>query len=107
LDPPRGDTEETIHRAYALGVDVKMITGDQLLVARETARQLSMGTNILEPHGLPDFTVGDPIPKDLGTKYGELCYEADGFAQARRFARLSLRLCKTVVTGWAQPHATR
>ena len=27
LDPPRADTEETIHRAFALGVDVKMITG--------------------------------------------------------------------------------
>ena len=27
LDPPRPDTEETIQRAYALGVDVKMITG--------------------------------------------------------------------------------
>ena len=57
--------------------------GDQLLVAKETARQLSMGTNILEPHGLPDFKVGEPVPKDLGDKYGEMCYNADGFAQVR------------------------
>ncbi len=27
LDPPRPDTKETIHKAMAFGVDVKMITG--------------------------------------------------------------------------------
>lgn len=57
LDPPRADTKDTIHRAYAYGVDVKMITGDQTLIARETARQLNMGDNISEPQGLPEFKV--------------------------------------------------
>ena len=34
LDPPRADTEETIHRAFALGVDVKMITGAHTCIVR-------------------------------------------------------------------------
>jgi H+-transporting ATPase len=83
LDPPRPDTKETIHRAYMYGVDVKMITGDQLLIAKETARQLSMGDNISEATGLPEFAVGSSIPKDLATKFGNMCFEADGFAQVR------------------------
>lgn len=32
LDPPRFDTKETIHRAMSYGVEVKMITGDHLLI---------------------------------------------------------------------------
>ena len=56
----------------------------QVLIARETARQLSMGDNISEPTNLPDFNVGEDIPKDLGEKYGQACFEADGFAQVRR-----------------------
>ena len=40
LDPPRPDTKDTIDRARAFGVAVKMITGDHLLIARETARML-------------------------------------------------------------------
>ena len=50
-------------------------------MARETARTLSMGDNIVEPDGLPDFEIGQSVPKGLGSKYGQMCYEADGFAQ--------------------------
>lgn len=46
-DPPRHDTKATIEQAHRMGVDVKMITGDQRAIAIETARQLGMGTNIL------------------------------------------------------------
>jgi H+-transporting ATPase len=38
LDPPRPDTKQTIEEAREYGVSVKMITGDHLLIARETAR---------------------------------------------------------------------
>jgi magnesium-transporting ATPase (P-type) len=34
LDPPRPDTKDTIDRAHGYGVDVKMITGDHLLIAK-------------------------------------------------------------------------
>ena len=45
FDPPRHDTAETINRALNLGVPVKMVTGDALAIAKETARMLGMGTN--------------------------------------------------------------
>ena len=38
LDPPRPDTRKTIEHANAYGVTVKMITGDHILIAKETAR---------------------------------------------------------------------
>lgn len=56
-DPPREDSAETIKTAQSMGVDVKMITGDHTAIARETARQVDLGTNIisaatfLEKHG--------------------------------------------------------
>ena len=39
LDPPRFDTKQTIEEAMEMGVDVKMITGDNVLIAREVRRE--------------------------------------------------------------------
>jgi len=47
FDPPRHDSGATIAKARKMGIDVKMITGDQRAIAIETARRLGMGTNIL------------------------------------------------------------
>ncbi len=57
------------------------ITGDNVLIARETARTLGMGTNILTTEGLPEMGPNGEVPKDLGNKYGKWVLEADGFAQ--------------------------
>ncbi|GLT58310.1 hypothetical protein SLA2020_312120 [Shorea laevis] len=46
FNPPRHDSAETIRMAQILGVNVKMITGDQLAIAKETGRGLGMGTNM-------------------------------------------------------------
>jgi len=46
-DPPRPDTAATVAAAVANGIEVKMVTGDHTLIAKETCRQLGMGTNIL------------------------------------------------------------
>ena len=46
FDPPRHDTKETIHNCIQKGIMVKMVTGDQLLIGKETARQLGMGTTM-------------------------------------------------------------
>ncbi len=46
-DPPRPDAAETLDRARALGVSVKMITGDHAAIARQIAGQLHLGRNII------------------------------------------------------------
>lgn len=74
-DPPRHDTKDTIEAALDLGVDVKMVTGDHLLVAKEVSRQLGLGTKI---HGPDDFKKAQA----RGEKFCQnMVYNADGFAQ--------------------------
>ncbi|CAM8958560.1 unnamed protein product [Rhodiola kirilowii] len=77
FDPPRHDSAETIRRALDLGVNVKMITGDQLAIAKETGRRLGMGTNMYPSSSLlggkTDATI-ESLPVD------ELIEKADGFA---------------------------
>jgi H+-transporting ATPase len=51
------------------------------VIAKETARQLGLGTNIPDAAGLPTLGADGAIPKDLGKKYGKMILEADGFAQ--------------------------
>ncbi|KAF5221589.1 P-type H+-ATPase [Trypanosoma cruzi] len=83
LDPPRPDTKETIRRSREYGVDVKMITGDHQLIAKEMARMLNMDTNILTAEGLPKFpATGDPkdIPSTLGDSHGDMMLACGGFA---------------------------
>jgi len=83
LDPPRPDTKATIARSRQYGVAVKMITGDHLLIAKEMARMINMGTHILLPEGLPKFPEsGNPkdIPDTLGRDYGDFLMSCDGFA---------------------------
>ncbi|MGE0712193.1 MAG: plasma-membrane proton-efflux P-type ATPase [Planctomycetota bacterium] len=46
FDPPRDDSQETIARAQALGVRVQMLTGDNLAIARELARELGVGGEV-------------------------------------------------------------
>lgn len=46
-NPPRSDSQITLQNAKKLGVPVKMITVDQVLIAKETSRQLGLGQNII------------------------------------------------------------
>ena len=81
LDPPRPDTKRTIERAREYGVAVKMITGDHLLIAKETSRQLELGDYVLDASGLPMLNDDKSKPKDLARTYGDMCLAADGFSQ--------------------------
>uniref|UniRef100_A0A7N1A414 Plasma membrane ATPase n=1 Tax=Kalanchoe fedtschenkoi TaxID=63787 RepID=A0A7N1A414_KALFE len=77
FDPPRHDSAETIRRALDLGVNVKMITGDQLAIAIETGRRLGMGTNMYPSSAL----LGKDNNELIGTvPIDELIEKADGFA---------------------------
>ncbi len=48
FDPPREDSAETIAAANRMGVKVKMVTGDNLAIARQIAGKLGMGKNIVK-----------------------------------------------------------
>jgi H+-transporting ATPase len=58
-----------------MGVAVKMVTGDALAIAQETARKLGMGTNILDASRF-----GDTKSHETAL-LSESIEEADGFAQ--------------------------
>jgi H+-transporting ATPase len=75
FDPPREDAKATIATAYQMGVKVKMVTGDQLAIARETAKKLGMGTNILDA-----ATLGD-VKRQEAPAVADAIEKADGFAQ--------------------------
>jgi H+-transporting ATPase len=75
FDPPREDAKATIATALAMGVKVKMVTGDALAIAQETAKKLGMGVNILDAVAL-----GDTKKKET-TEVAESIEKADGFAQ--------------------------
>jgi len=75
FDPPREQAKATIASARQMGVDVKMVTGDQSAIARETAMQLGMGTNILDASGLGDTKHHETA------QAAEAIEKADGFAQ--------------------------
>lgn len=81
LDPPREDTAETIRRAREYFVEVKMITGDQVLIAKDMAKTIGLGQHILLSDGIPDLPADKKAPPDTGLKYGKMIEETDGFAQ--------------------------
>lgn len=58
-----------------MGVEVKMVTGDQIAIARETARQLGLGGNLLSADRLE--TRGD----SYGSEQASAIENANGFAQ--------------------------
>jgi H+-transporting ATPase len=76
FDPPREDSKATIASARQMGVNVKMVTGDQVAIARETARQLGLGTHILDAGGFGD------------TKHHETAQLADSIEKADGFAQV-------------------
>ncbi|KAH0909266.1 hypothetical protein HID58_032587 [Brassica napus] len=77
FDPPRHDSAETIRRALNLGVNVKMITGDQLAIGKETGRRLGMGTNMYPSAAL----LGTDKDSNIASiPVEELIEKADGFA---------------------------
>ena len=75
FDPPRPDAKATIATARQMGVTVKMVTGDALAIAVETATKLGMGADILDAESLGDMS-GQVTPAAADS-----IEHADGFAQ--------------------------
>ena len=75
FDPPRPDSRATVASAAQLGVPLKMVTGDQVLIARETCRELGLHDNVL------DAALFRQTP---ASQLGQLAHQietADGFGQ--------------------------
>jgi H+-transporting ATPase len=75
FDPPRKDAKTTIATAKAMGVTIKMVTGDAIAIAKETAAKVGLGTNILDAAGL-----GDVKKKETAAMVRSI-ETSDGFAQ--------------------------
>ncbi|MDD5155760.1 MAG: plasma-membrane proton-efflux P-type ATPase [Candidatus Omnitrophica bacterium] len=71
-DPPRDDSAETIKIAESMGLDVKMVTGDHIAVAKEIAKEVGLGENIQ-----PASAFLDRPDKEAQ----QIIEGADGFAQ--------------------------
>jgi H+-transporting ATPase len=75
FDPPREDSRATIETAEKMGVKVKMVTGDQVAIARETAHQVGLGSNIL------DASLFSETKHHESVQLHNSIEQADGFAQ--------------------------
>ena len=71
-DPPREDSRQTLEEARALGLDVKMVTGDRVEIARSIAGEVGLGKEVRE---------SSTIERLEGEALAASVEEADGFAQ--------------------------
>jgi H+-transporting ATPase len=74
-DPPREDAKSTIEMAGRMGIRVKMLTGDNVAIAKEVSRQLGLGANVVDASAF-----GGTAPHE-GGRLADAIDEADGFAQ--------------------------
>jgi H+-transporting ATPase len=74
-DPPRPQAKEIIGSAKQMGLKIKMVTGDQIAIAREMSKTLGLGTNIL------DASVFGDMKGPETTQMSDSIEKADGFAQ--------------------------
>ena len=75
-DPPREDSKATLDTAKQMGVRVKMVTGDQVAIGKEIAKQVGLGPNILDASLFAE------------TKYHEVGQLADTIETADGFAQV-------------------
>ena len=86
FDPPREDSAATIAATRAMGVDIKMVTGDHEAIARQIAGQLKLGQNIVVAE--PAFA-GDGSGPNIAH-----IIAADGYA--RVFPEHKFKIVKTL-----------
>jgi H+-transporting ATPase len=71
-DPPREDSANTIKTAESMGVNLKMVTGDHVAIAKEISQQVNLGTKIV----LPESFLEKP-----DSQAERVVEEAEGFAE--------------------------
>ena len=75
FDPVREDSKATIDAAKEMGLSVKMVTGDQVAIAKEIGRQLDLGKDII------DASLFDETKPHQAGQLADAIERADGFAQ--------------------------
>ena len=78
MDPPRPDAKATIAQAQALGVNVKMVTGDDVAIGNQIASELGIGDHLI----VASTVFGDEgKPNALSAAVMDAVERADGFAR--------------------------
>jgi H+-transporting ATPase len=86
FDPPRDDSAATIRATRAMGIDIKMVTGDHEAIAKEIAGRLGLGRNIVPA----DSVFGEGLKADKLYRI----QSSDGFA--RVFPEHKFAIVKTL-----------
>ncbi len=97
FDPPREDSAETIAGTRTYGVNMKMVTGDNLAIAKQIAAKLGLGSNILRADALPAHGDGTDHKSSI-----EAVEKADGFAEVfpeHKFAIVKILQKRNHITG--------
>jgi len=79
MDPPRPDAKSTIAAAKALGLNVKMVTGDDVAIGDQIAAQLGIGNHLL---------VASDVFKDSGNSAAVSADIMDAVERADGFGRV-------------------
>jgi len=74
-DPVREDSKGTVNAAKEMGLNIKMVTGDQVAIAKEIGRQLDLGKDII------DASLFDETKPHEAGQLADAIERADGFAQ--------------------------
>jgi len=74
-DPVREDSKTTINAAEEMGLSIKMVTGDQVAIAKEIGRQLDLGKDII------DASLFDETKTHEAGQLADAIERVDGFAQ--------------------------
>ncbi|OZJ05862.1 hypothetical protein BZG36_00868 [Bifiguratus adelaidae] len=81
LDPPRDDSAATIAKCREIGISLKMLTGDQVIIGKEVAKRLGLGRVFLGRdylvNGGPSNHANDSLSNEERFVQGVI--KADGF----------------------------
>jgi H+-transporting ATPase len=92
MDPPRADAKTTIAEAKALGLNVKMVTGDDVAIGDQIAAQLGIGDHLLVASDV--FGQDTKATAALSSSVVDAVERADGFA--RVFPEHKYEIVKTL-----------
>lgn len=94
-DLPRTDSKELIHNLQTLGISVKMLTGDALPIAKEIAKDIGLGENVMKAADLKEYIKEDVLEAQEGAEKSDVFAEV--FPEDKYTIVKSLQIRKHVV----------